>query len=680
MPPYYRRYYRNRWKRTRRYPWTRRRPRFWRFRQTIRRRRPLHRRKYRVRKRLFKKKKLKYLILKEFQPKKIRKCRIKGIISLFESGPHRLHREWTNHMNSFYPPHSEGGGGWSQMQFSLESLFEQYELVRNKWTQSNVLMPLCRYTGCTIKLYRTAKVDYICNYSICLPMKTTKYQHTNAQPSNMLLYPKKILVPSLERKPRGKLYIKKKIRLPEQYSNKWYFQVDLYKQPLLLLTTSACNFDRWFLNPNSISNNITINTLNTDFFQSHNFRQYGLGTQQWQPKPNHYLYATLNGSYTQSKVSDLIFLGQTMRDTLGQPINNETWQNYSNKNKIRDNFGNIFSSHYLTKTRTVYISQKPPTYIFDQSKRNYTLNNDDLGLAVVTQDLYKTVRYNPERDKGHNKAWLVSTSDNIYGWHEPDDPDLIYEGFPLWALLWGWIDFLIKLKKPNKVEDLYTLVIKTDQTYPVYDKLVLIDDTFINGYSPWQDQTHTQFVIDEEEWHPKVKYQERQIENICETGPGTAKTSTQSIEAHCGYCFYFKWGGCPNELENITNPGAQTHYPVPNQELQGPEIQDPKWDPTKDIWPWDVRRQMLTKKGTKRITDYKEIEMPSFTGSKLSTTATSQTTLQKVPTQDLSSTEEEEETTSEQIHQQQLDHLKRKQHKLRLQLKQIISQTVNLKY
>ncbi len=42
-------------------------------------------------------------------------------------------------------------------------------------------------------------------------------------------------------------------------------------------TTTAADFDRWFLNPQSISNNITIITLNTDFMKSHNYRQYGLG-------------------------------------------------------------------------------------------------------------------------------------------------------------------------------------------------------------------------------------------------------------------------------------------------------------------------------------------------------------------------------------------------------------------
>ncbi len=114
-------------------------------------------------------------------------------------------------MNSFYPPNSEGGGGWSQMQFTLESLYEQFELLRNKWTASNVLMPLVRYTGCCLKFYRSNNVDYIAHYSLCYPMKTTKHQHTNSQPSNMLLYPKKVLVPSLKRKTKANYTLKKRL-------------------------------------------------------------------------------------------------------------------------------------------------------------------------------------------------------------------------------------------------------------------------------------------------------------------------------------------------------------------------------------------------------------------------------------------------------------------------------------
>nr|UGV36925.1 MAG: ORF1 [TTV-like mini virus] len=676
MPRYYR-YQRNRrWRWYRPKRWTRRRPRFWRPRRFIRQRRPLYRKRLRVRKRLNLKKKLKYLLLKEWQPRKIQKCKIKGIIPIFQCGPHRTHREWTNFMTSFYPPQNEGGGGWSQIKFSLEGLFEQHELLHSKWTKSNVLMPLCRYTGCKIQFFRTKNVDYICHYTVCYPMLVTKHQHTNAQPSNMLLYPKKIIVPSWNRKPKGKLYITRKIRPPEMFQSKWYFQVDLYRQPLLLLTSTATDLDRWTLNPNSVSNNISITTLNTDFFQSHNFIQYGLGTEYWQPKRGYYLYGTLNGHYTQSTVKELIFLGQTRTYTEGNPIGDQKWQQYSQTQKQQENFGNPFHMNYLDKTIGIYISQKPPNDIFKDENRTKKLDDIALQLAPVEQDLITEVRYNPERDKGDNIIWLQSNSDTIYGWHEPTEEDLKYEGFPLWCLLWGWIDWHHKYKKYPKVETDYTLVIKTKNTYPIYPTLVPLDWTFTHGYSPWQDQTHVRFPTDSINWHPQVKFQERQIENICQTGPGTVKTSTQSIEAHIRYCFYFKWGGCPNEIEKITDPADQPHFPVPNNVLQGPEIQDPTWDSRNDIWPWDMRRGILTTKATDRIKKAKDIKIPSLTGSKMGAQTTIQTTIIP-PSQLQTQTSEETQETSE---QQQLQHLRTTNNNLRQRLTQILLQTANLKY
>ncbi len=141
----------------------------------------------------------------------------------------------------------------------------------------------------------------------------------------------------------------------------------------------------------------------------------------------------------------------------------------------------------------------------------------------------------------------------------------------------------------------------------------------------------------------KLNFKKDKIENICETGPGTAKTSATSIEAHIKYCFYFKWGGCPNELENITDPGEQPHFPVPNNELQGPEIQDPNTDYTKELWPWDIRREMLTKRAAERIKKDSKTETSFTTGSKLGATTATTTTTNKIPTQ-IQETKDETET------------------------------------
>nr|UGV37812.1 MAG: ORF1 [TTV-like mini virus] len=672
MPPFYRqRYFYRRQRRRPRYRRYYRQYRHWRPRKAVRRRYRFHRRRRWVRKTKNFKKKLKFLYLKEYQPKKIRKCAVKGLICLFQCGPHRLHREWTNFINSYYPAHNEGGGGWSQLKFSLESLFEQRELLRNKWTQSNVYLPLVRYTGCKITFYRTQNVDYIVNYCICLPMLDTLLQHTNAQPNNMLLYPHKIIIPSLQTKPWGKLYIKKKIRPPEQFQNKWYFQSDLNKQPLLLLTTSAMSLNRYYLNPQSVSNNITLKILNISLFKHHYFTSTKMGTEYWHPG-DVYLYASLQNP--KPKVKELIFLGQTQRYSEGIPINNTPRATYLDQNKALDYWGNIFHERYMNYENHIFVSKNDPNTVF--SDANITANKlaSDIGVTEFTQQLYTEVRYTPERDTGENLIYLLKTSDNTLNWEPSDDPDLNYEGYPLWCLLWGYIDWQIKYKKAQQVDQNYILVIDTNFTYPIKKRLVVLDDTFIKGKSPWQETNIT--PTDFTNWHPQVKFQERSIENICETGPGTCKTFDKSIEAHCKYSFYFKWGGCPNELQHITDPADQRHYPVPNNQLQGPQIQDPKTTPTKELYDFDWRREMLTERAAKRIKKDSKHEKFFITDSGTSKLSSETQAHQKIPTFNETSSEEEEETEME----QQLLQLKHKQHKLKNKLRQLISHTPNIKY
>nr|UGV34359.1 MAG: ORF1 [TTV-like mini virus] len=672
------RYYRRRWYRNpfKRYYQRRLRYRHWRPRKTIRRR-WYKRRKLRVRKFkiLFPKRKKKFLILKEYQPRNIKKCKVKGSLTLFQSGPHRLQREYSQFMNSYFPEHNEGGGGWSVIKFSLESLYEQRELLRNYWTQSNVQLPLVRYTGCKIKFYKQQNVDYVCTYNLCLPMRVSKYDFISAQPSNMLMKKHKIIVPSKQRKPNSKNYVTKRIKPPEQFSNKWYFAADLYKQPFFILTTSACSLDRMSLNPQSVSSNINIKVLNTDIFKNHNFKNTIHGTLPWGPKEGYWLYGIPNGNQD-PPISQLIPLTQTKLAVPGVPINNTAYDTYI---KTPTNLGNIFEHNYLTQTKGVFIAKIDPKTLFteygpnNRTKKVSEVNTEhpNYQISFLTQRLIQTLRYTPDRDKGDNTVWVVKDSDIQENWDPLDDDTLQNGGFPLWCLLWGWPDFLIKLKSRTQVEDNLILVVHTPYTYPVKDFFIPIDEKFLEGNSPWQE--HYLSPTDSQNWHPVLKYQETSIETICETGPFTAKTSTQSIEAHCYYCFYFKWGGCTTDIQNITDPGDLPHYPVPNNFIQGPEIQDPQQDPRNELWDFDMRRHIITDAAAKRIqTDFKPTKI-TFTGSTMSAEATTQQTLQ---TFNQTPTSKEKEETSE----QQLQLLRDHQHHLRQQLRQLLRQTPSLKY
>nr|UGV38039.1 MAG: ORF1 [TTV-like mini virus] len=672
MPYFYRRKrYPNRFYFRRRTRWRpRRRPYFWRLRQALRRRRSLYRRRNWVRKRYRHKRKLPYLKLKTYQPPKINKCHIKGTINLFQCGPHRLHYNYTQYMNSITPEFWEGGGGWSQIKFTLASLFEQRDLLKNKWTKSNVQMPLCRYISCKFKFWRQYDIDYIVHYSTCLPMLDTFYQHVNAHPYNMLLYKTKIVVRSQKSRPNKKPYKYIRIKPPEQYTNQWYFQADFASQGLVMLTTTAADFNRLSLNPKSISSSITIRYLNTKVFKNHNFKQASMGTAYWSPNSNNYYYITLNGR--NSKVRDLHYCGQTTVNTLGKPIGNNKREDYLNRNNWSTNLANIFHHEILHGQVTLWVSTKGPYQMFEDNNKDKSLTDASLAITESTAPLIKQTRYNPERDKGdNNTAYIKDIFTHPEGWEPPEDPDLIYDGYPFWCLLWGLEDWIRKYKKLQNMYTDYIMVLRTDTMFDPETEYVVIDWTYTDGYSPYQEKPNN---ADYNTWQPCLRQQMLTIEDICASGPLTCKTSTTSIEAHCSYDFFLKWGGCPSQLENIADPEKQKHYPTPHNISEGPQIENPETPAEYQIYPFDVRRETVTKKAAKRIKSDFTNEYFTSTDSKLNSEPTYKT---------IETFQEENETSSEEETEtpilQQLDHLRQHRKRLQRRINKLISKTPNIK-
>lgn len=595
---------------------------------------------------------------------------------LLQCGPNRIENNWTQYMNSYVPEENDGGGGWSQLKFSLGSLYEERQLVRNYWTKSNVGLPLVRYNGAVFKFYRTLDTDYIVHYRNCLPMLDTEMQHTNAQPSAMLLYKHKIIVPSFKSEPhKRKPYIKKRIKPPPQLENKWYFQKDLCDTGLLLLTTTACDLQRFYLNPISQSNNISLKCLNTTLFQNRNFQQTGLNQTYWGPKQQYWLFGLSQLSYDTAKFKDLIPLFQTQRYQEGYTlekiaqIDKSSLTTYIPYNKQILYFGNIFWSPYYHQESHIiaYSGTTAPQDLF----KNYDTNKDktlkELNFTPLTQPLYITVRYNPNKDTGiGNIIYFKKNTRNEDGWEPPNIPSLQLTGFPLWLALWGYYDWHEKLHEMQQIKLNYILTIRTDffsEKLPAY---VILNDSFIEGHSPYMKEGEP-LPADIAHWLPKFKYQELAVDTLCKTGPGTIKTARNSIEAHCMYSFYFKWGGCPNQLENIADPCQQPSYPIPSNFLQRSEIQNPESSPQKELYPFDFRRLMLTKRGAERIKKDSITETTVFTDSRWNAPADHQT-----------SSEEEEENPllqDETETEEQLQQLKLEQRLLRKRINKLMQET-----
>nr|UHK04293.1 MAG: ORF1 [Torque teno midi virus] len=568
---------RRRWYNRRTRPWRKRRRTYYRRpRRRFRRpryRRTTHRRRRRRRTKV--KRKKKFLRLLQWQPDSIRKCKIKGIDILLLGYNGTQSRDYTTIMNRYTYPKTPGGGGFSTTIFSLNFLYEQYELRKNIWTSSNANFDLCRYTGCTFKFFRHPWADFVLSAQLMYPMSLTFSDYMETQPLRLLLQQKHFVIPSFKNKPGGRPYVKKRFKPPKQMTNKWFFQDSFSEKPLLLIRSAVCNLQQPFLGPQGENEGITLTCLNIQFL---------------------YISAAW-GSATDTAPYNIVstYTGDTA--TYKPKINAQdktmTLQNTHVKYK-----GGWFSTEILSAytVKSNSTQQYPPTY---------------------------KVRYNPKIDTGKgNSVWLSSVSTDSYDKPHIDKLLLVREQ-PLWLLLFGFVDFITQYKKLQETEKVYYLMIETPYFKPYindsrYSKThLIIDNTFVSGVGPF-NSTPTDYMLTH--WYPNLEQQQQSITSIVLAGPFTYKPSNteNNWELHYKYSFYFKWGGAQDNNKQITDPSKKNEYPTPNPQQQGVQVTDPRQQiPQSLLHSWDFRRGYLTKTALKRMYEHLPTEQIISTDSEL---------------------------------------------------------------
>lgn len=663
MPPY-RRYYQNRYRRNlyrRRWRLPRRR-----IRPTFRRKQWYRKRRQRYKVKKFKlKRKRTYLKLKQFQPKSINYCKITGFKCLFQGSPLRKQHNFIQYIYSFIPPTFPGGGGWSLLVFSLDSLFEDYQHLQCIWSKSNAGLPLVRYLGGKIKLYQNDSTDYVTVYDTCWPMVDTPHTHADSAPSRMLQKKHKTIVPSTNTQKRKKPYKTIRFKPPAQMLNKWYFQRDICKIPLLMLTTTSIDLTKPFCNSTSKSNNIVIRYINPYLFKNNNFQDYPK-TTGYSPKTlsdgDYYLYASLqrdipnkdNQAQFKQFIGGCIPLTNTKNYNSGKPIQTLS----SGTNNKPENWGNPFyRTHLDLEAFTIYIcNQSPPS--LENSYKSNTFTSTKITKATENM-VYQTI-YNPDNDTGEtNKIYLVKATQNTQ-FQPPTDEDLIFEGFPLYILLWGWTDFIKKLNKTPNIDTNYMLVIQTKAFHEKDPYFVPIDIQFEHGFDPYlplDTENHEPSYYNQQNWYPQLKYQELTIENICESGPAVSRSQSY-LQCYCKYSFYFKWGGCPKTLDKAYNPCSQPKWPTTDTITPGLEITNPSEPPETQLYYWDWENDYVTEKAIQRIRDHTQPHETIFSITDSKSSAKPQKTTQE--TQD----QKEEEKLLLKLH-----HLRKQRMQLELLIK-----------
>nr|UGV37391.1 MAG: ORF1 [TTV-like mini virus] len=660
MPRYY---YRRRWKPR----WRKRYRRFWSWgvRAPFRRRR---RRKRRVRR------KLPFLNLKQWQPPHINKMTIKGLFCLMQVHKTRYNHDYNQYETSVPKEGLPNGGGFSILRFTLQALFEQHEKAHNVWTKSNTNMPLFRYTGCDIKVYRPENIDLVIKFQTCYPMSSSKLLFTGTQPSLMMMTKGSKLIRCRKSVPNAKPYKKYKLKVPSQMMNKWYFQHTECNTGLLLIQAASASFDNYYTSSESESSTITLRSLNTRIFKNLNFSTYP--TYGYMPNSNYSLWAT-NGS---DRLDELIWLGNTKKYQKGKMIkevvtniqdNNTAWkqalQTYMQK---EENWGNPFYQDHIHHTSTLVRGTLPPLQqLGTSSTYKPSTTYTEAQMQKVTEDLFITVRYNPFKDKGYdNNIYILpnytSNEDNL----DPlPDIDLQNPGFPNWLSCFGFQDYLIKLGKKSKINEHWVMIWKSKYFDPFLPYYIFVDHWFLHGDS---EELEGRTGWDSVNWYPQVQHQQGELNVLALCGPGAPKLGkTKLAEAKIEYRFYFKVGGCGAPVEKVANPQTQPTYATPTNILDQHSLQSPEEPIETFLYQFDWRRHQITETAAKRISQDYSIGKYLFTDAETTGTAVP---LHQTHEKDLLSTEEEE-TQKETLFQQLLDN-KLKQQQLRQRIKQLMTQ------
>nr|UGV35463.1 MAG: ORF1 [TTV-like mini virus] len=654
--------------RPRRRPWRRywRRPRRNIFKRYWRRRRVRRRRFHR---------KLKKIKLSQFQPKKIRLCKIKGPICLIQTTSERISNDFDLYDLSEVPEHLPGGGGWGIKVYSLLSLYSEHEYARNTWSTTNTNLPLCRYLGCKLIFYQSEFIDYVITFTNELPMHSSLGMYNAMQPSIHSMLPHKLIVPSRTTYPKKKPYFKFRVGPPTQLENKWYFQQDMAKIPLLMTRVTAMSLQHFYINQHNINTNMNITSLHPVTFQNRNFRNIGTGywaTQREGKKYYLYAYRPIDTS-SGLKPTELIPLADTKNFVEGQSYTDvnpgqwaqNKWQQYCQN--ITKYYGNPFHPQYLQKDTPVFLIPQSPSEIFKQT----TSSQEPTPIKTFSPaPLTKTLRYNPYSDQGtKNMAFFKSNNKEETNWLPPDNPELYNENLPFWILLWGFPDWHRKIKKHLHLDTDYILTMTQEPSTLHREFIIPLSESFLNGNSPYEkDPQAPPNPADMESWYPQLQYQVEIINLICSSGPGTVKLPPNfSAEALMRYTFYFKWGGSPAPMSQIEDPTEQIKYIIPGTQYETNSLQNPESNPEKILWSFDQRRHYITQRAMQRLQKDERTEKAFVTGGSLFQDYSPQ---QEQTTSEEDSEKEEETSLFQQL-QLQRDKQRRIKHRIMKTLKKI---------
>nr|UGV45194.1 MAG: ORF1 [Torque teno virus] len=642
--------------------WTARRPRRRRVRRRRRWRRGRPRRRQFKKRRYRRRRKKAKIIIKQWQPGMVRRCRIIGYMAALISGRGSFARNYSSHLEDRILK-GPFGGGHSTMRFSLTVLYNDFLRHMNFWTRSNQDLELARYFGVTFTFYRHPTEDFIITYNRKTPLGGNILTAPSLHPGNCMLSKRKILLPSLETRPKGKKTKKLRLGPPTLFTDKWYFQKDICDLTLLNLNVVQADLRFPFCSPQT--DNICVNfqvlsSVYNGYLGIHKFDDASVDNQvtnvknflKLAIKPSGTKLTALNVLNTfrtegcashpqlrkptaQSKPSSTVQEGKYFAELdglWGDPIYANSLNNGTNSSTQPTSVDPIIDKlvQNMKTYHQKFIDEGFPTSWYGNIANCHLtgiyspiyLNAGRISPEIP--GLYTEILYNPYTDKGKgNKVWIdaLTKMDNLYT--EGQSKCLISD-IPLWCAVFGYQDWIKKELNHWDAPFNYRVLFICPYTYPQ-----LYNPTVPNyGYVPFADQFGAGQMPDGStyvpikwrgKWYPNMIHQQNVLEDLSRSGPFAPKKDIPSTQLSMKYKFTFNWGGNPILEQIVRDPCTQPTYEIPGSGNMPPRVQviDPRVvGPNYSFKSWDIRRHQFSKQSIKRMSEQPETAESFFQGPK----------------------------------------------------------------
>nr|UGV44628.1 MAG: ORF1 [Torque teno virus] len=615
------------------------------------RRRRLRRARRRRRGRRFKKK----LILTQWHPSVVRRCLIRGIVPMMICGHTRWNYNYALHSED-YPEQGRYpfGGSLSTTTWNLKVLYDEHQKMHNRWGYPNTQLDLARYRGCRFTFYRHKKTDFIVYFNRKPPFKLNKYSCAMLHPGMLMQSRHKILIPSFDTKPGGRLKIRVTVRPPTLLEDKWYTQQDLCEVNLLQLSVTAADFRHPWISPESNTSVTTFQVLKEFYYNS-----IGVGTDpdktykaiagqrvHEDKKYKEYLkqvWDTLvsDGNYWNSfhvlevfnsnlgavdgteikKIIQRDFTTESQQATDNthfktgrstrfgfntynpkakqaqiQNLRDEIWKILNKTNDITSDYGKPQGDEakYFNYQLGIY------SPIFLSRKRS------NINFATAYQD----VTYNANCDRGVlNRVWFQYGTKPTTEFNETQCKCVVTD-MPLWALLHCYTEYVQEeMNIDTEIYSVGLVVVQCPYTFPpMYDKnrpemgYVIYDALFGDGKMPdGRGQVPPYWQM---RWYPRMAFQKQVFHDITMTGPFSYKDELVSTQLTATYKFDFMWGGNMISEQIIRNPCTQPGLApsYPDRQRRDVQVVDPRtMGPQFVFHTWDWRRGLFGKGAIDRV-------------------------------------------------------------------------------